>query len=166
MLQGAEKRYIQIELLALALVTMARKLRPYFQSHPIVVLTNHPLKQAEYEALIYGLQTTLDGGVKEVDVYTDSQLVAMQVEGIYESREWSVVQYLRKVKEMMAKFDRCQIHQIPREENDRADVLSKFGAPGIGVKERKVSMLIKEIRTIEEAIHVVEGDGSWKCWNK
>ncbi|KAL0451366.1 UNVERIFIED_CONTAM: hypothetical protein Slati_1114700 [Sesamum latifolium] len=45
MLQGAEKRYIQIEKLALALVTTARKLRPYFQSLPIVVLTNHPLKQ-------------------------------------------------------------------------------------------------------------------------
>ncbi|KAL0462488.1 UNVERIFIED_CONTAM: hypothetical protein Slati_0136400 [Sesamum latifolium] len=40
-----EKRYIQIEKLALALVTTARKLRPYFQSHPIVVLTNHPLRQ-------------------------------------------------------------------------------------------------------------------------
>ncbi|XP_011093333.1 uncharacterized protein LOC105173330 [Sesamum indicum] len=45
MLQGAEKKYIQIEKLALALVITARKLRPYFQSHPIVVLTNHPLKQ-------------------------------------------------------------------------------------------------------------------------
>ncbi|KAL0448589.1 UNVERIFIED_CONTAM: hypothetical protein Slati_1415300 [Sesamum latifolium] len=45
MLQGAEKKYIQIEKLALALVTTARKLRPYFQSHQIVVLTNHPLRQ-------------------------------------------------------------------------------------------------------------------------
>ncbi|KAL0305012.1 UNVERIFIED_CONTAM: hypothetical protein Scaly_3000100 [Sesamum calycinum] len=45
MLQGAEKRYLKIEKLALALVTMARKLRPYFQSHPIVVLTNHLWKQ-------------------------------------------------------------------------------------------------------------------------
>ncbi|KAL0354720.1 UNVERIFIED_CONTAM: hypothetical protein Sradi_3918900 [Sesamum radiatum] len=39
------KRYPQIEKLALALVTAARKLRPYFQSHPVVVLTNHPLKK-------------------------------------------------------------------------------------------------------------------------
>ncbi|KAL2226421.1 UNVERIFIED_CONTAM: hypothetical protein Sindi_2000800 [Sesamum indicum] len=33
-----------MEKLALALVITARKLRPYFQSHKIVVLTNHPLK--------------------------------------------------------------------------------------------------------------------------
>ncbi|XP_073129366.1 uncharacterized protein [Henckelia pumila] len=44
-LHGAELRYTKIEKLALALVTAARKLRSYFQSHPIIVLTNHPLKQ-------------------------------------------------------------------------------------------------------------------------
>ncbi|XP_073121764.1 uncharacterized protein [Henckelia pumila] len=44
-LHGAELRYTKVEKLALALVTAARKLRPYFQSHPIIVLTNHPLKQ-------------------------------------------------------------------------------------------------------------------------
>ncbi|KAL0344631.1 UNVERIFIED_CONTAM: hypothetical protein Sradi_4294400 [Sesamum radiatum] len=44
MLQGAEKRYTQIEKLALALVVTARKLRPYFQSHKVIVLTNHPLR--------------------------------------------------------------------------------------------------------------------------
>ncbi|KAL0445178.1 UNVERIFIED_CONTAM: hypothetical protein Slati_2240500 [Sesamum latifolium] len=44
-LQGPEDRYPQIEKLALALVTATRKLRPYFQSHPVVVLTNHPLKK-------------------------------------------------------------------------------------------------------------------------
>ncbi|KAL2245842.1 UNVERIFIED_CONTAM: Transposon Tf2-11 polyprotein [Sesamum indicum] len=45
MLQGAESRYSQIEKLALSLITVARKLRPYFQSHQVGVLTNHPLKQ-------------------------------------------------------------------------------------------------------------------------
>ncbi|KAK4396461.1 Retrovirus-related Pol polyprotein from transposon opus [Sesamum angolense] len=44
-LQGAEIRYSQIEKLALSLVVAARKLRSYFQSHPVIVLTNHPLKQ-------------------------------------------------------------------------------------------------------------------------
>ncbi|KAL0454585.1 UNVERIFIED_CONTAM: hypothetical protein Slati_0797700 [Sesamum latifolium] len=44
MLQEAEKRYTQIEKLALALVVSARKLRPYFQSHKVIVLTNYPLR--------------------------------------------------------------------------------------------------------------------------
>jgi ribonuclease HI len=44
--QGAEERYPAMEKLALALVTAARKLGPYFQSHKIIVLTNHPLRKA------------------------------------------------------------------------------------------------------------------------
>ncbi|GKV19169.1 hypothetical protein SLEP1_g29461 [Rubroshorea leprosula] len=44
-LHGAKKRYSIAEKAILAIVTLARKLRPYFQSHPIVVLTNQPLWQ-------------------------------------------------------------------------------------------------------------------------
>ncbi|XP_022151715.1 uncharacterized protein LOC111019628 [Momordica charantia] len=40
----AETRYPRMEKLALALVTSARRLRPYFQAHTVVVLTNLPLK--------------------------------------------------------------------------------------------------------------------------
>ncbi|XP_022888952.1 uncharacterized protein LOC111404368 [Olea europaea var. sylvestris] len=43
-LLDAETRYTLAEQLALALVVAIRKLRPYFQSHPIVVLTNQPLR--------------------------------------------------------------------------------------------------------------------------
>ncbi|XP_075473861.1 uncharacterized protein LOC142504905 [Primulina tabacum] len=42
-LRGAELKYSEVEKIALALVMTARKLRPYFLSHPIMVLTNSPL---------------------------------------------------------------------------------------------------------------------------
>ena len=45
-LGGAEERYSPMEKLAFALVTAARKLRPYFQAHTIVLLTNHSLQKA------------------------------------------------------------------------------------------------------------------------
>ena len=44
--RGAEERYPRIEKLALALMTAARKLKPYFQAHVIIVLTDQPLKKA------------------------------------------------------------------------------------------------------------------------
>ena len=44
-LRGAEERYPRIEKLILALVTAARKLRPYFQVHTIEVPTEYPMKQ-------------------------------------------------------------------------------------------------------------------------
>ena len=44
-LKGAEERYPRMEKLILALVTAARKFRPYFQAHTIEVPTEYPMKQ-------------------------------------------------------------------------------------------------------------------------
>ena len=44
--RGAEERYPRMEKLAFALVTAARKLKPYFQAHTIIVLMDQPLKRA------------------------------------------------------------------------------------------------------------------------
>ena len=40
----AETRYTHLERAALALRTAAQELRPYFQAHPVVVLTDLPLR--------------------------------------------------------------------------------------------------------------------------
>ena len=45
-LRGAKERYPPMEKLAFTLVTAARKLKPYFQAHTVVVLTDRPLRQA------------------------------------------------------------------------------------------------------------------------
>ena len=44
-LRGVEERYPRMEKLILALVTAARKLRPYFQAHTIEVPTEYRMKQ-------------------------------------------------------------------------------------------------------------------------
>ncbi|GMH20909.1 hypothetical protein Nepgr_022751 [Nepenthes gracilis] len=41
---GLETHYLRAEELVLALVFSAQKLRPYFQEHRVIVLTNQPLK--------------------------------------------------------------------------------------------------------------------------
>ena len=43
-LTGAKTRYTHLEQATLALRTAAQKLRPYFQAHPVVVLTDLPLR--------------------------------------------------------------------------------------------------------------------------
>ena len=40
----AKTRYLAVKKLAFNLVTAARKLRPYFQSHSIIVMTTYPLR--------------------------------------------------------------------------------------------------------------------------
>jgi len=43
-LTGPESRYLLVEKFAYALRIASRKLRPYFESHPITVLTDQPLR--------------------------------------------------------------------------------------------------------------------------
>ena len=45
-LREAEERYPPMEKLAFTLVMATRKLKPYFQAHTVVVLTDKPLRQA------------------------------------------------------------------------------------------------------------------------
>ena len=44
-LTKSEKNYTPLEKLVYALVTVAKKLRPYFQVHSIAVVTSQPLRQ-------------------------------------------------------------------------------------------------------------------------
>ena len=44
-LTGAERNYLRLEKLAYCLVIASRKLRPYFQAHPLTVYTDQPLRQ-------------------------------------------------------------------------------------------------------------------------
>ena len=43
-LRGADERYLPMEKLAFALVTVAHKLKPYFRDYTVVVLTDKPLR--------------------------------------------------------------------------------------------------------------------------
>ena len=43
---GAEERYPPMEKLTFTLDTAARKLKPYFQAHTVVILTDKPLRRA------------------------------------------------------------------------------------------------------------------------
>ncbi|RVW36080.1 hypothetical protein CK203_079649 [Vitis vinifera] len=45
-LADVETRYSKMELTALALRSAAQKLRPYFQAHPVIVLTDQPLRNS------------------------------------------------------------------------------------------------------------------------
>ena len=227
-LREAEERYPKMEKLILALVTVARNLRPYFQDHTIEVPTEYPVKQvlhkpetsgrlmkwaielsefdirynpktavkgqvladfameftlaepaentqtttdlpiwnlsvdgaanaqgsgagliltspegidikyalrfgfkasnneAEYEAVIAGLNLAHSMEVDQLEVCSDSQLVVKQIEDTYEAKGEKMVLYLKKVRELLKKFVLVQIKHIPRTENSRVDTLAKL----------------------------------------
>ncbi len=80
---------------------------------------------AEYEALLRALNLAVQNSVKDVTIYTDSQLVANQVNGLYKIKNMTLFQYVKKIKQTISNFDCFAIHYIPREQNREADKLAK-----------------------------------------
>ncbi|KAJ9565054.1 hypothetical protein OSB04_001020 [Centaurea solstitialis] len=232
---NAETRYTSMEKLLLGLVTAAKKLRHYFESHHIIVVTNYPLKtvlrkpeltgrlakwsiylsgfdltyksrtaiksqaladfvaefslgieqpshdeinnvmiqdnqlwtlhvdgssnirgsglgvvlksshggnmvysircefkatnnEAEYEALIAGLDIAYNSGARRVHVRSDSLLVVNQINGDFQAKDSKMMTYLKIAKESIARFEEFTIEQIPRDLNVQADALANMGS--------------------------------------
>ncbi|GAU51996.1 hypothetical protein TSUD_417990, partial [Trifolium subterraneum] len=84
--------------------------------------------QAEYEAFLVGLRLAEDMGAEEIRIFTDSQLVASQVSGEYQTKEERLLEYLNLIRAKLAKFKETEVKHVPREHNARADVLSKLAS--------------------------------------
>ncbi|XP_075499305.1 uncharacterized protein LOC142537697 [Primulina tabacum] len=231
-LRGAELKYSELEKIALALVMTARKLRPYFLSHPIVVLTNSPLgrimthaeisgrmvkwtvelgeydteykpraaikaqaltdfltemiqpveeevwrvfvdgasnlsgcgvgvvliapseekiklalridsrvtnNEAEYEAVLAGLQAAREVGASRVIIYSDSQFVTQQIKGTYEANNEKMLKYLGLITARASSLTDWSMEKIPREENAEADTLAKLVASMTDINTRQSS---------------------------
>ncbi|GJY18857.1 reverse transcriptase domain-containing protein [Tanacetum coccineum] len=108
--------------------------------------------EAKYEALIAGLRITEQMGVKNLQANVDSGLVANQVNGTYVAKEADMVFYLEKVKTLIGGFRAFTIKQIPRNENKKADALSKIASISFAHLSKQV--LVEELN--EKSISKVE----------
>ncbi|PON51087.1 Ribonuclease H, partial [Parasponia andersonii] len=85
--------------------------------------------EAEYEALLQGLELALHFGVENIAVKTDSQLIVGQVRN-FEVKKPRLHRYFSKVIGAKARFSNFDIEPIPREMNQRADELAKSASIG------------------------------------
>lgn len=67
-LQGTEERYSLIERAAFTMLVTTRKLRPYFQAHTVIVLTNLPLKKTLQKVEASGRLTQWAIELSEFDI--------------------------------------------------------------------------------------------------
>lgn len=87
-------------------------------SKTIGVATNNT---AEYTALIFAMQEAVMMRVTELDVYTDSELVARQFSGQYKIKEPSIKLLFEFVAHLKKGFSRLTVTHVPREKNQLAD---------------------------------------------
>ena len=79
---------------------------------------------AEYHALILGLREALSIGGTSIEIYTDSELVAKQMKGIYNVRNRRLRPLYREAVVLLNKFHRYELIPIRREDNREADRLA------------------------------------------
>ncbi|WP_339102953.1 ribonuclease HI [Haloterrigena salinisoli] len=79
--------------------------------------------QAEYEALIAGLEAARDYGYDEIHVRGDSELIVKQVRGEYDTNNPELREKRVTVHELLTAFDEWTLEYVPREVNERADGL-------------------------------------------
>ena len=73
--------------------------------------------EAEYGALLSRLRVVSDLGGKEVEIYSDSQLVINQVQGSFEAKDPQMMEYLRLVKQTMDCFLSVRVVRIAKGQN-------------------------------------------------
>lgn len=79
---------------------------------------------AEYTALVYGLQEALILGLKDVVVYSDSELLVKQLNGEYRVKNSNLKLYYEQFLHLKTGFDELQVRQVSRGENKEADKLA------------------------------------------
>ena len=92
-------------------------------SKKIGIATNN---EAEYQALIDGLNFCIDNSIKEIDVFLDSNLVVEQVNKNYKVKAENLKVLNSKVDELIQEFNFIKINHVYREENKRADQLANM----------------------------------------
>ncbi|XP_074266910.1 uncharacterized protein LOC141590203 [Silene latifolia] len=91
---------------------------------------------AEYQALIFGLQMTIEIGVKDMDIYGDSKLVVNQVLGEFEVKKEDLIPYHQQALQLLNQLDDIHVGHVPRSANKLADALANLAATlALGAEE-------------------------------
>ncbi|MFH1347951.1 MAG: ribonuclease HI family protein [Candidatus Margulisiibacteriota bacterium] len=82
---------------------------------------------AEYMAFIRGLEEALDIGEKNIEVFSDSELLVKQINGEYRVKNEGLVPLFHHASSLIKKFKHCRVYHTAREENKLADKLANRG---------------------------------------
>ena len=84
--------------------------------------------QAEYRALLRGLNEAIERGVTRLLVRSDSQLLVRQMLGEYKVKSKALQALRREAEALKQRFDQIGFEHVRREYNEVADELAKQGA--------------------------------------
>nr|GEU42541.1 reverse transcriptase domain-containing protein [Tanacetum cinerariifolium] len=114
--------------------------------------------EAEYEAMLVGLCMARKMKVQNIDIQVDSKLVASQINGSYVASNTNMIKYLDTTKECIAEFKTFAIQNIPKNLNQKADILSKLVTHAFDHLTKKVLVEVLAERSTDqkEANYVIK----------
>ncbi|CAN6551667.1 unnamed protein product [Malus baccata var. baccata] len=117
------------------IVCLLQEFKDYYQGN-----TNN---QAEYEALIIGLEILIELGAIEVEVFGDSKLVINQLNGEYKCRHITMAGYYLVATQLLSYWDsEVSVNHVPRESNLAANEMAQI-ASGNLLRKTPDGLLLK-----------------------
>lgn len=92
--------------------------------------------------MIRGVEITAQLGAQNLQIFSESQLVVQQVQEEFETRDERMIRYAERVRNLISSFAHCELTQMLREKNQRADFLAKVGSSAIGGENRKIELIL------------------------
>lgn len=80
--------------------------------------------QAEYRALLAGLERAIALNASEIEVRADSELMVRQINGQYKVKHPDLKPLFEQAKALLTKFSKSTVCHVRREENRDADALA------------------------------------------
>nr|GEU31909.1 reverse transcriptase domain-containing protein [Tanacetum cinerariifolium] len=106
--------------------------------------------EAEYEALFSGLRIAQDMEITILTIFVDSQLLVNQIKGTYAPKQPTIREYLQKTKEALKGFHNYATEHIRRNQNKKADALSKLASMTFEHLTKEVLIEVLSKMSIEE----------------
>ncbi|GKB59589.1 reverse transcriptase domain-containing protein [Tanacetum coccineum] len=105
--------------------------------------------EAEYATLLAGLRIAQKIKVQALKVKVDSNLVACQLNFEFVASSEGMTKYLTKAKEHAALFKKFLIQNIPRNQNQKADVLSKLALVAFNHLTKEILVEVLNAKSVD-----------------
>ncbi len=100
--------------------------------------------QAEYQAVIAGLERAQALGASNVEIRTDSQLISEQMNGRYKVKDAALKPLFQKAQALSRRFQNFKIVHIPREKNREADRLVGMALSSRGAGKPESASVVRQ----------------------
>jgi ribonuclease HI len=112
---------------------------------------------AEYKALLLGLRKLKAMRIRRAVLKSDSKVITGHVDKSSKARDAKLKKYLDRVRRMEAPFEGFSVKNIPRGENEHADILAKSATQGLSLPSEVFFETLKapSVELMERAVLII-----------